>query len=236
MLQIAICDDVQDARTALRSALERLLAERSVSYRCFEFSSGDGLIKWMEKHKGEADLVFLDIEMDGIDGMETARRLRAADDGLQLVFVTGYSDYVYDGYSVGAIGYLLKPPKPGQLDDILSRALAALYRNADQAFLCRNGDVSYRVPRKDSLYFASEKRLIHCVTAAKTYTFYGRLDDVEKTLSDETFVRIHQRYLIHAPAVARVDGSEVLIGGRVLPISRSYYATALTALTRAMLK
>ena len=115
MLRIGICDDIYDARLVLRAALERVLEKRRVQGQFREFSSGEGLLRWLESHAGELDLVFLDMEMGELDGMETARRLRAADAGLQLVFVTGYAEHVFDGYSVGALGYLLKPPTAEQL-------------------------------------------------------------------------------------------------------------------------
>ena len=236
VLRIGICDDSQDARMTLCAELEGLLDSRGADYRCFEFSSGAGLLNWLEKHPGELDLVLLDIEMPGVDGMETARRLRQRDEGLQLVFVTGYSDYVYDGYSVGALGYLLKPPKRQQLEGILARAQAALADGAERSFICRSGETAYRVLRRDILYFYSDKRQISCVTAAKTYTFYGKLDDVEAQLQDDSFVRIHQRYLVHAPAVERIDGGELSAGGELLPISRACRNAALLALTREMLK
>lgn len=102
MLRIGICDDIYDARLVLRAALERVLEKRRVQGQFREFSSGEGLLRWLESHAGELDLVFLDMEMGELDGMETARRLRAADAGLQLVFVTGYAEHVFDGYSVGA--------------------------------------------------------------------------------------------------------------------------------------
>ena len=237
MLQIGICDDSREARQTLRWSLERLLETRAIKHQFYEFSSGEGILSWMEKHEGELALVFLDIEMQTMNGMETARKLREADSSLQLVFVTGYTDYVYDGYAVGALGYLLKPPKEPQLDDILIRALSALYRSANEVYVCRSGDSFYRIPRTKILYFLSDKRQIQCVTAERIYTFYEKLDEVEKELGDHHFVRIHQRYLVHALMVERVDGSEVTLqGGAVLPISRSCQTTAMAALTRVMLE
>ena len=76
MLRIGICDDVYDARLVLRSALERALEHRRSAGAFFEFSSGEGLLKWLEHHAGELDLVFLDMEMGELDGLETARRLQ----------------------------------------------------------------------------------------------------------------------------------------------------------------
>ena len=236
MLRIGICDDVYDARLVLRSALERVLEKRGTEGAFFEFSSGEGLLHWLEHHAGELDLVFLDLEMGELDGMETARRLRAADSGLQLAFVTGYADHVFDGYSVGALGYLMKPPKAEQLEEVLDRAQAALYRALDRAYVCRSGDIHYRIPVSNILYFVSDRRQVKCVTVGRTYTFYGKLDTVAAEVGGG-FVRLHQRYLVRAAAVDRVEGSEaVLSDGTRLPISRSCLSGALLALTRAELE
>lgn len=226
MLRIGICDDVQEARFALRCALERVLERQGEEAAFFEFSGGEGLLRWLDSHAGELDLVFLDLEMGELSGMETARRLRAADDGVQLVFMTGHAEGVFEGYSVGALGYLLKPPREDQLEPVLTRARAAL---------CRSGDVRYRIPLEQILYFVSDRRRVTCVTARRDYTFYGKLDEVAAELGGE-FVRVHQRYLVCAAAVERIEGAQVMVGGQALPVSRSCREQALLALTRAVLE
>lgn len=236
MLRIGICDDLADARLVLRSALERILETRKIQGQFFEFSSGETLLRWYDHHAGELDVVFLDMELHELDGMETARRLRAADAGLQLVFVTGYADHVFDGYSVGALGYLMKPPKQEQLAEVLSRVQTALVRDLDRAYVCRSGDTHYRVPISNILYFASDRRLVQCVTQGRTYTFYGKLDAVAAEVG-AAFVRVHQRYLVRAGAVDRMEGGEVVLRtGERLPVSRSCQQSALLALTRAELE
>lgn len=235
MLRIGICDDMQDARFALRCALERALEQRNMEAEFFEFSAGEWLLRWLENHAGELELVFLDLEMGELDGIATARKLRAADDGLQIVFVTAYADRVFDGYTVGALGYLMKPPQPGQLEDILTRAAAALYKDAEKTFICRSGDVTYRIPVKNILYFVSDRRRVTCVAAGRSYPFYGKLDQVEQEVG-RGFVRIHQRYLVRAAAVERFGGNEVYIGDTVLPVSRSCQQSAMLALARNSLE
>ena len=236
MLRIGICDDLADARLVLRSALERILDTRNVPAQYFEFSSGETLLQWYGRHTGELDLLFLDMELREMDGMETARRLRAADEGLQLVFVTGYADHVFDGYSVGALGYLMKPPRNEQLESVLDRAQAALVRQLDQAYICRSGETYYRIPMGKILYFASDRRQVECVTPDRTYIFYGKLDAVAADVGSR-FVRIHQRYLVRAGAVARLESGEVTLqDGTRLPVSRSCQQSALLALTRAELE
>lgn len=236
MLRIGICDDLADARLVLRSLLERILESRKVQGQFFEFSSGETLLRWYDHHAGELDLMFLDMELHELDGMETARRLRAVDAGLQLVFVTGYAEHVFDGYSVGALGYLLKPPKQEQLEAVLDRAQTALYRDLERAYICRSRDTHYRIPNSNILYFASDRRQVQCVTESRSYTFYAKLDAVAAEVGAE-FVRVHQRFLVRAGAVDRIEGNEVVLqNGERLPMSRSCQRSALLALTRAELE
>lgn len=236
MLRIGICDDLADARLVLRSLLERILENRKIQGQFFEFSSGETLLRWYDHHAGELDIIFLDMELHEIDGMETARRLRNADTGLQLVFVTGYADHVFDGYSVGALEYLLKPPKAEQLEAVLDRAQAALYRDLERAYICRSGDTHYRIPISNILYFTSDRRQVQCVTEGRSYTFYAKLDQVAAEVGD-SFIRIHQRYLVRAGAVDRMESSEVILqNGERLPVSRSCQQSALLALAQTELE
>lgn len=236
VLRIGICDDLADARLVLRSALERILETRKMQGQIFEFSSGETLLQWFTHHAGELEIIFLDMELHELDGMETARRLRAADAGLQLVFVTGYPEHVFDGYSVGALGYLLKPPKQEQLEEVLDRAQAALYRNLDRAYICHNGDTHYRIPISNILYFVSDRRQVRCVTEGRSYTFYSKLDAVAGEVG-QSFIRVHQRYLVRAGAVDRIESGEVILcNGERLPVSRSCQQEALLALARAELE
>lgn len=234
MLRIGICDDEKDMRFALRYKLERILETREIDCELYEFSSGDRLSAWYEKHAGELDLLFLDIEMEGSNGMETAKKLRAVDGSLQMVFVTGHPDFVFDGYAVGALGYLMKPPAEAQLEDILQRAMIALHMNTEAVFLCRNNEGTYRIPKSSILYFASEKRQVSCVTKTRDYLFYAKLDDVAAEVG-RGFVRIHQRFLVNAAAVEHIAAAEVRIGEKTFPVSRAYQKTAMLALTSALL-
>ena len=90
MLRIGICDDQLNARDALRFELEKILRDKSEQI-VYEFSTGASAVRWLEKHPGEIDLLFLDVEMDGISGMDAAAQIRNFDKEICLVFVTGYT-------------------------------------------------------------------------------------------------------------------------------------------------
>lgn len=234
MLRIAICDDETEMCFTLRYKLERIFERRNIDGEIFEFTSGVQLLQWYNQNTGGLELVFLDIEMGGSNGMETAKMLRMSDDALQMVFVTGHSDYVFDGYAVGALDYLMKPASEEVLDNILSRALKALHLNSEAVFLCRSSEGIHRLPMSSILYFSSEKRKLTCFTQSTSYTFYGKLGEIEREVG-KNFVRIHQRYLVNAAAVERITANEVLIEVASLPISRSYQKNALLRLTQALL-
>ncbi len=235
MIRIGICDDIYDARMQLRIALERILEHKGMQSNFIEFSSGEKVLQWLKTHTGELDILFLDMKMTGIDGMETAKRIRKADEDMGLVFVTSYADRVFDGYSVSALAYLMKPVKRAQLEEIVNRVFSKLYQNENHTFFCKYGDVTYRIPYHKILYFVSDRRKIICVTKEREYTFYDKLDHVAMQVG-KTFVRIHQRYLVRAAAVDSVVSNQVHIGEEKLPISRSLKDSAIMALTYAALE
>ena len=233
MLRIAICDDEVRARDALWMQLEKLLREGSEEV-VYDFSSGKSTVSWLKKHPGEIDLLFLDVEMEGMNGMETAKSIRQFDENLLIVFVTGYADYVFDGYQVGALDYLMKPVREDRLEAVLMRVREKMYREDARSFVVKNTEGTYRFSLKDILYFYSDRRKVILVTAGGEYAFYDKLDAVEERLGED-FVRIHQRYLVRAGAVSHIGSSSVEIGERTLPVSRSLRETATMKLAKAML-
>ena len=234
MLRIGICDDEAGARGALLAATQRILEPAGETLTAYEFSSGEGALRWLSGHAGALDLLFLDIEMNGIDGMETARRIRETDGRLLLVFVTGFADYVFDGYAVAALDYLMKPIREDRLREVLRRALGALQRQAPEVYTLKNTQGLFRIPKEDILYFYSDRRQVVLVTAAREYPFYARLDEVAQSVGDG-FARTHQRYLVRAAAVDRVDGNTAFVGSAAVPISRAYRQSAMLALAAGLL-
>ena len=168
MLRIALCDDEWEVREAFRLQLEKVLIEGSEEI-VYEFSSGTNAVSWLRKHPGEVDLLFLDIEMKGLSGMETAKKLREFDDSIIIVFVTGYTEYVFDGYSVGALDYIVKPVVMERLMELLHRIRVKMEQELTFAF--QNAEGTWRFRQQEILYFFSDKRKCTLVTQKGTYAF-----------------------------------------------------------------
>ena len=233
MLRIALCDDEAEARDALRIQLEKVLREDTEEI-VYEFSSGIHAASWMEKHPGEIDLLFLDVEMHGCSGMETAAKIRQFNDAILIVFVTGYTDYVFDGYHVGAMDYIVKPATAQKLRELLMRVRTKLETETARSFVLKNMDGTWRFLYRDILYFYSNRRLVILVTQNGEYPFYARLGEIETQLAPH-FIRIHQRYLINPARVDYIGSETVTLGRAHLPCSRKYRETAMTRIARAMM-
>ena len=129
----------------------------------------------------------------------------------------------------------MKPVGQAKLAALLDRVREKLEADAPRCYVLRNAEGTYRVPLRDILYCRSDRRLVSVVTGQREYPFYAKLDDVAAELGDG-FVRIHQRYLVNARAVAAVTGDSVETGGKRLPISRGLKREALLALTRCLME
>ncbi len=237
MLRIGICDDQMEARDTLRFALEKVIREGAEQI-VYEFSTGESAVRWLEKHPGEIDLLFLDVEMKGINGMEAAGQIREFDKELCIVFVTGYRDYVFDGYKVNALDYVIKPAGTERLSEVLGRVREKIFDKREENFIFKNPEGTYRIPLENISYFYSDKRKVNVVLKEKdekeAYSFYGKLDQVETQLSG-AFVRIHQRYLVNPGQVTYIGGESVTVGGKELPMSRNMKEEATVKLAKAML-
>ena len=171
MIRIGICDDQITERERLRLALEKTdLVDGGDAQVVYEFNSGAGLVRWMKKHKGELDLLFLDVEMGEMNGIEAARRIREFDGNLLLVFLTGYDDFVFQGYEVDAMEYLIKPFKEEELSHILQRAWKKMDGNRKNYLLLKNGEGIFRLYKDDILYCYSQGRQTMVVMKEKATT------------------------------------------------------------------
>lgn len=233
MLQLAVCDDEKIFRSDLRKILGTELELCGIDYHIEEFASGEELLAGLEK--SDCQILFLDIEMKGMDGVSAARKLRERKRQMEIIFVTSYADFVFQGYEVRALNYILKPYEPEKIAAVLHTAMEALDIEAEKYYVIDQKGGSIRVPLSSVKYFASDRRTVHAVTTDEEYTFYEKLGDLESQLPD-TFVRIHNRYLVHMKYIEAVRQNTAVVGGEELPVSRSCRADLSVAFARYMLR
>lgn len=234
MITIAICDDEKEQRNALSASAARQMEINGIPCRTISYSGGGKLLMELNENPYLFDIIFLDIELGTENGVDTAKQIRKKNRDCIIIFVTGYSDYVFHGYEVGALDYILKPYKEQKIGEVLKEALIRMNKWKEHYIAVPSGSDLIKVPTKDILYFMSQLRKIILITREKEWTYYGRLADMEKSTPD-CFVRIHQRYLVNMAQAERLNKDSVLIAGQKLPVSRQHYADAAGVFTRLML-
>lgn len=232
-MNIAICDDEKKLRKDLRSLIEAQLDLCGAEYTIEEFEDGRKLLD--TGYLRNIDLLFLDIEMPVMNGMETAKALRQAGSRALIIFVTAYPDFVFQGYEVQAFHYILKPYQEKKIKKILIRALEETGRNKQHYFVIEHKGCSLRLLQQDIHYFKSEGRSILAVTGDGQESFYGRLDEVAEQLT-QSFQRIHNRYLVNLQHVSRVSANSCVCGGQELPVSRAHKQQLAVVFAQMMLR
>lgn len=227
---IAICDDEPSAVTYLQTLVSEWAdsCEHPLNISCFP--SAEAFLFHYADHKNY-DLLLLDIEMGKLNGVELAREIRKENESVQIIFITGYPDFISDGYEVSALHYLLKPVNEAKLTETLDRAMKNLSRQSRRITLNIN-DETILLPVTDIQYIESSNHSIEVAAIDDTYSVKMPLYEIEQNLTQE-FIRIHRCYLVNIGFVRKITRTEVILdSGKSLPLSRRLYANV----NRTMMK
>lgn len=221
MLRIGICDDERQEVEQQAWLLEQCLMRLGHVAHIIKCISGEELLMAMEEH-GNFDFVLLDIEMGGMDGIAAAERIRSVDYQAVLIFISAHDSYCKRAIGVQPFAFLDKPLTEEALYETLRKAFG-MYHFCQESYCFSWNRVGYRVPFGEILYFFSEGRVVHLVTVTGKHRFYGKLDEVERSVQKkwDAFLRIHKSYLVNRWSVAEFHYEKlVLKNGEELPISR----------------
>lgn len=227
MFHVAVCDDEEYFRLREKKLIEQYMEKQGYDCRMDLYPSGKELLSALDTAM-QYDVIFLDINMEEMDGMETARRIRRMSADVFIVFVTAYITYALEGYEVNAVRYLLK--EDSGLESAVKECLDAI--TARMRVKCeidfQNG--RKRIPADAVLYVESRlhKVLFYVMEdEVKEYCKYGRLDAVEQELRPYGFLRVHQSFLVNFRYVKNIERyTASLDNGLEIGISKKYYKDA----------
>ena len=229
--RFAICDDDANYARYLGGLAARWAAQTGAQAETELFPSGSAfLFRWGERK--DFDALLLDIEMPGMDGLELARTVRAEDDGMQIVFITGYNDYIAQGYEVAALHYLVKPLDEGKFFQVLSRAVARLKRS-EPCLTLELPEETVRLPLPEIRYLDVQHNYV-TVHAGRDYTVKRPLAELEREL-DSRFFRVGRSCIVNLTRIRRVARTEAeLTTGEVIPLPRGQYEPLNRAIIQRM--
>ena len=216
MKTIVVCDDVEIERLLLKEILCQYFEEINEEVSIVEYDSGETLIADVEEGYVAMDLLFLDIYMKKLNGMETARKLRQIQCKVPIIFLTASPDYAIESYEVQASGYLLKSFSEEKLMKLLNRILKT---DMKRRVAIKNRR-QYRYPCTDDImYIDSDKHnvTLHLSDGSEIITV-DKLGEIEKRINEKRFLRCHQRYLVNMDYIKDVEDDFIMEDGTLVPI------------------
>ncbi|MCM1268536.1 MAG: LytTR family DNA-binding domain-containing protein [Bacteroidales bacterium] len=222
MLWIAVCDDAVRECSKTAGMIREILEERKVPCTIRQFYSGQELLRSSESF----DMIFLDIIMEGLDGMRTAQIIRQKAYGKLLIFLSASREYVFDAYDVEAFQYLLKPIDKKKLKRVLQRAVSKTEEKS-QAFMVVSRDRQRKKLLLDDIfYFEIRGRVIEAHGAGGVFSFYEQIGRLERELLGKGFFRCHKSYLVNFKYVDGYNRQELILdnGERIAIAKRRYEA------------
>ncbi len=216
-MTIGICDDEK----AICEQIEKLIKKEEPNCDTEQFTSGRELLK----KKKDFDVIFLDIQMDGINGIEVARTLRDQKEKAILIFITGTKEYVFEAFDVSAFHYLLKPIEEKKFIEVFHRAAAESERKKEkeETVFIKSKGRNVIVNKKDILYIESQNRMVNFHTTKEILEIYFDMSDLEKRLGKD-FYRCHRGYIVNMGYVTEYGKDTIsLTNGETIYLSRRKY-------------
>lgn len=226
--RIAVCDDCAADGEYIHSIVKDWAERNQTEFQLERFPSAEAfLFRYAEDKRW--DILLLDIEMGQMDGVTMAKTVRKDNETVQIVFISGYSEYIAEGYDVAALHYLLKPVQPEKLMQVLDRAAQKLKKNERFIALECSGEM-LRIPLYEIRYLDVQRNYV-TIHGKQDYTVKRSLAEFETEL-DERFFRAGRSCILNLTMISKVTKSSVfLTDGTVLQLPRGQYE----ALNRAII-
>ena len=221
IVRIALCDDEKRQRDYMNLLVEKWAKQNNIKAQVTPYESAEQF-KMMRKEDAPHDILLLDIQMDGQDGVSLAKELRAANESLIIIFVTGLPDFLHEGYDVSALHYLIKPVDEGKLFAVLDRAAKQVTKAEPLLLLPVEGE-TVRVSVGDIMYVESFAHYLEVGLVSGTVTVKMPTYKLEQQLK-AGFVRCHRSYLVGLKHVSKITKTDIVLdNGKVIPLSRRLY-------------
>lgn len=219
-MRFAICDDEQQHINILT---DYFATHKEYHIETEAFESGEALLEAYHTLGDRFDALFIDMEMDGMNGIETANAIREVDERVSIVFVTSHEEYAIDCFQCSPLRFLKKPLQPEKMDDAL-RAIEHVLTQKCAVFSFYENKNYVRLYCTDIIYCEGSRNKVMLYTIDSVYQVHMTIAEVEKALAKGMFYRCHKGFLVNLGYIKKIVGQDIVLHHceTVLPIGRAY--------------
>ncbi len=223
LVRLAIVEDDEQLHSYYGKMIEAWAKAQNVRLNItYVESAEEYLFKYGEQHL--FDILFLDVCMKDMNGMELARKIRTFDRRVQIVFLTGKTEFVFEGYEIGAVRYLVKPVKENELIKALDACMEKLAGSRDDYLTIKYHGENLRLSRSDIVSVKVEGHYLQMQTTDEVYEWKASLREMMDKLDSEKFVMANRSVLVNLEFVSKITREEcILENGESIPVSRGAY-------------
>jgi len=224
-MKVAICDDNEDDILYFSEKIRESAQNHGIIVEIKNYTSIEQL-RFALSDAGDApDVLFLDINMPGLNGIDLAEELRMQGFHNNIVFLTISDKYMLQAFDVGAFNYIIKKRTPEKrFDRVVVSALRSAKKKASAYLFLSAGGENRNIPIDEIKYFEVINRIIHVHYGDESFEFFSTMGKLENRLSKYGFIRIHRSFLVAKAYIESFSYTEVILtGGERLPLSRKMY-------------
>jgi len=231
MIRIAIVEDEEQSVKGLKKFLEQYSQKTGILFSSVWFKDG---FQFISDYEPNFDIVFMDIKMPHIDGMETSKRLRKLDPNVVLIFITNLMQYAIKGYEVNALDFMVKPVKYFDFEIKLNKAIEYVNKHLEYGVTIDIDDMKKKLRISEIYYIEvlNHKLIFH--TERGNYETYGQLKKMEEELKNKNFSKCNNAYLVNLRHVTEIHPNHIMVGKDVVPVSRRKKKEFMAQLTNYM--
>ena len=236
IVNIAVCDDKQESLDAIQEELVKAANNMDITIETYLYTDGNKVIDLVCNNKEHFDILFLDIDMPDISGLEVAKKIRKAESDIILIFISAHEQYVFESIDYNPFKYIRKNKMKDEIALALKRAYKRILKEKPKTYIARTEEGEVRLKHGNIMYFEMESRKISVFTNDnQKRKLVGRktIKELYSELNDEDFIKIHSGCIVNAKYIDEYSGHDITLdNGTKLIVSRSGIKTVKEAISR----
>lgn len=238
MTNIYLCDDNEVLLNRYKQQITDLTVKHSIEHCITTFTSGEQLLFHLSENPNTADIIYLDILMDKMNGLEAAKKLRETGYNGEIIFLTSSEEYVFDSFDVNPLYYILKDSgnEQSKFEESFLRGISLTSKKATEFFICANRAEKKQIPLHLISYFEIRSRVVTVhYDGPKVFEFYCSMESLLSQLSRNSFIRCHRSYVISLKYIDTIEAKDVILASGIkIPIGATYMKDLKLAFSKSL--